>query len=144
MTVMHLRYGTFCGEMLLALLLDDHNREFIQEIQRYEHKHKREGVATGSDDCCKYHQTHNGMTPIFAQEWLVEDAELWQQPGQQRHLKHQAHDQDEHGEITYVGRQVNLVLNGRTKIILHQEAEGEGENKQVTQCTTYVEHDGAT
>ena len=68
MTVMHLRYGTFRGGMLLALLLDDHNREFIQEIQRYEHKHKREGVATGSDDCCKYHQTHNGMTPIFAQE----------------------------------------------------------------------------
>ena len=61
---------------VLALLLDDHNREFIQEIQRYEHKHKREGVATGSDDCCKYHQTHNGMTPIFAQELLVEDAEL--------------------------------------------------------------------
>ena len=68
MTVMHLRYGTFRGEMLLALLLDDHNREFIQEIQRYEHKHEREGVATGSDDCCKYQQTYNGMTPIFAQE----------------------------------------------------------------------------
>lgn len=66
--VMHLRYGTFRREMLLALLLDDHDRKFIQEIQRYEHKHKREGVATGSDDCCKYQQTYNSMTPIFAQE----------------------------------------------------------------------------
>lgn len=66
--VMHLRYGTFRGEMLLALLLDDHDGKFIQEIQRYEHKHKREGVATGSDDCCKYQQTYNSMTPIFAQE----------------------------------------------------------------------------
>ena len=85
MTVMHLRYGTFRGGMLLALLLDDHNREFIQEIQRYEHKHKREGVATGSDDCCKYHQTHNGMTPIAREETAVQQSDsrrndLWRMP----------------------------------------------------------------
>ena len=117
--------------------------EFGEEVERGEGDHEGEGVARGGYDGSQHQQDDDGVATVFAQEGFVDDAQLGQEPDEQRQLKHKPDDENHHKEVVHVGVEVDLVGNLATKLILRQEAEHKGEDDAVADDTSEVEHAGA-
>ena len=61
---------------LLRRRFHQEGAQFPQHIQRYKHRHEREGVGRGRDKGRQGEQCHNGMTPIAREEAAVQQSDF--------------------------------------------------------------------
>ena len=83
------------------------------------------------------------MAAVGAEEGLVHQPQLREQPCKQRQFEDDPHDENQHQEIAHVGVQRDLVDDRRAELVLGQETERKGEDQTVPHGAAQKKHNGS-
>ena len=112
----------------------------IEHVKRQKDHTKRERIARRCYDGCHYQQCHDGMSPVFAEKFTMQDSCRAQCPSQQWKFEHYAKHENQHQESIHVGIKRNLIRHKLTHLIIGQETQRNRENNKIPYRDTYEKH----